>query len=218
MSGRPGTPSGGSAPGGSATPAGGMGGPGGRPPMRRGPMGGPGGMMGGMPAEKSKNFRVAFGRLLGRLRPEAPLIILVFLLAIVSVTFAVLGPKILGNATNIIFQGAIGAKLPAGLSQAQVEAALRASGNGQQADLLSGMTITPGVGIDFGALAQILLVLVGVYVLSALFAWAQAYIMAGVTQRTVYRMRRDVDEKLGRLPAQVLRQPRPGRCPEPGHE
>ena len=200
MSGRPGTPSGGSAPGGSATPAGGMGGPGGRPPMRRGPMGGPGGMMGGMPAEKSKNFRVAFGRLLARLRPEAPLIILVFLLAIVSVTFAVLGPKILGNATNIIFEGAIGAKLPAGLSQAQVEAALRASGNGQQADLLSGMTITPGVGIDFGALAQILLVLVGVYVLSALFAWAQAYIMAGVTQRTVYRMRRDVDEKLGRLP------------------
>jgi ATP-binding cassette subfamily B protein len=194
MSGRPG----GAAP--STPPPGGFGGPGGRPPMRRGGMGGPGGMMGGMPAEKSKNFRTSFGRLLRRLRPEAALIILVFVLAIVSVTFAVIGPKILGNATNIIFEGAISAKLPAGLSQAQVEAALRAAGNTQQADLLSGMTLTPGSGIDFGALAGILITLVGVYVLSAAFSWVQAYIMAGVTQRTVYRLRRDVDEKLGRLP------------------
>jgi ATP-binding cassette subfamily B protein len=194
MSGRPG----GAAP--STPPPGGFGGPGGRPPMRRGGMGGPGGMMGGMPAEKSKNFRTSFGRLLRRLRPEAALIILVFVLAIVSVTFAVIGPKILGNATNIIFEGAISAKLPAGLNQAQVEAALRAAGNTQQADLLSGMTLTPGSGIDFGALAGILITLVGVYVLSAAFSWVQAYIMAGVTQRTVYRLRRDVDEKLGRLP------------------
>jgi ATP-binding cassette, subfamily B, multidrug efflux pump len=203
MSGRPGTAPNGAGSSGSASggpPQGGMAGPGGRPPMRRGPMGGPGGMMGGMPAEKSKNFRASFGRLLQRLRPEAHLIILVFLLAIVSVTFAVLGPKILGNATNIIFQGAISAHLPLGATQAQVIAGLRASGQSQLADMLSGMTLTPGVGIDFGALAQVLLVLVGVYVLSAIFGWAQAYIMAGVTQRTVYRMRRDVDEKLGRLP------------------
>ena len=62
------------------------------------------------------------------------------------------------------------------------------------------MTVTPGVGIDFGALAQILLILVGIYLVSSLFAWGQAYLMAGVTQRTVYRLRRDVDEKLGRLP------------------
>ncbi len=193
MSGRPG-----SAPTNGASPAGQPAGGPARPPMRRGF--GPGGMMGGMPAEKSKDFRTSFGRLLGRLRPEAPLIAFVFILAIVSVTFAVIGPKILGNATNIIFQGAISAKLPIGLSQAQIEAALRASGNAQQADLLSGMTLTPGVGIDFGALAGVLLTLVGVYVLSAAFGWLQAYLMAGVTQRTVYRLRRDVDEKLGRLP------------------
>ena len=78
--------------------------PGGRrPPARGGP-----GMMGmgmGLPPEKSKDFRGSFGRLLGRLRPEAPLIVLVVLLAVVSVTFAVLGPKILGDATNIIFEG-----------------------------------------------------------------------------------------------------------------
>ena len=173
--------------------------PGGGPPMRRGGMG-PGGMMGGMPAEKSKNFRASFGRLLGRLRPEAPLIVLVFLLAIVSVTFAVIAPKILGNATNAIFQGVISAKLPVGVTQAQAVANLRATGQGQLADMLASMTLTPGHGVDFGALGGILLVLTGVYLLSAAFSWVQAYIMAGVTQRTVYRLRRDVDEKLGRLP------------------
>jgi ATP-binding cassette subfamily B multidrug efflux pump len=192
MSGRPG----GGAP--SGPPAGGPMGPGGRPPMRRGM--GPGGMMGGMPAEKSKNFKVAFGRLLARLRPEAPLIVLVFVLAIISVTFAVIGPKILGNATNTIFQGAISKELPVGVTQAQAVAGLRASGKGQLADMLASLTLTPGVGIDFGALGGILLLLTGVYLLSAAFSWMQAWIMAGVTQRTVYRLRRDVDEKLGRLP------------------
>ncbi len=182
-------------------PAGGAGafGPGGRPPMRRGM--GPGGMMmGGMPPEKSKDFRRSFGRLLGRLRPERLLVALVMVLAIVSVTFAVLGPRILGNATNLIFEGFIGKQLPAGATQAQIEAGLRAQGNGQAADLLSGMHVTPGVGIDFGALGGILLLLIVVFVISALFSWGQSYIMAGVTQRTVYRLRREVDEKLGKLP------------------
>ena len=154
----------------------------------------------GMPAEKSKDFRGAFGRLLGRLRPEAPLIAIVFVLAVVSVAFAVLGPKILGNATNVIFQGVISGRMPPGVSQDQVIAQARAAGQNQLADMLSGLHLTPGVGIDFGALGGILLVLIGVYVVSSVFSWAQAYIMAGVTQRTVYRLRRDVDEKLGRLP------------------
>jgi ATP-binding cassette subfamily B protein len=165
--------------------------------MRRGF--GPGGMM-GMPAEKSKDFRGAFSRLLRRLRPEAPLIVVVFVLAIVSVAFAVVGPKILGNATDVIFQGVVSRQLPPGVSQEQVVAGLRAQGQNQLADMLSGLHLTPGAGVDFGALGQILIVLIGVYVVSSVFGWAQAYIMAGVTQRTVYRLRRDVDEKLGRLP------------------
>ncbi|MGZ8528814.1 MAG: ABC transporter ATP-binding protein [Candidatus Limnocylindrales bacterium] len=154
----------------------------------------------GMPAEKSKDFRGAFGRLLRRLRPEAPLIAIVFVLAIVSVAFAVVGPKILGNATNVIFQGVISQQLPAGVSQEQAVAGLRAQGQNQLADMLAGMQLTPGAGVDFGALGGILLVLVGVYVVSSVFSWGQAYIMAGVTQRAVYRLRTDVDEKLGRLP------------------
>jgi ATP-binding cassette subfamily B protein len=168
---------------------------GGGPGPRRGPMG----MM--MPSgEKASDFRGSFRRLIGRLQPERQLIALVVVLAVVSVAFSVIGPKILGNATNDIFQGIISKNLPAGVSQEQVIAGLRANGQNQLADMLSSMHLTPGVGIDFGALGQILLVLVGVYLLSSAFAWVQAYIMAGVTQRTVYRLRRDVDRKLGRLP------------------
>jgi ATP-binding cassette subfamily B protein len=157
-------------------------------------------MMGGLPPEKSKEFGKSFKRLLGRLRPEMPRIIVVLILAVGSVSFAVLGPKILGNATNIIFEGFIGGQLPAGLTQAQAEIGLRAVGQNQLADMLGGMTVVPGVGIDFAALASILIGLVGLYLVSAVFAWGQAYIMAGVTQRTVYRLRTDVDHKLGNLP------------------
>jgi len=162
---------------------------------------GPGGMMmGSLPPEKSKNFGKSFRRLLGRLRPESWRIVVVLILAVGSVTFAVLGPKILGDATNIIFEGVVSAQMPAGATQAQVEAALRASGQGQLADMLSAMTVVPGAGIDFNALASILVGLVGLYIVSAAFGWGQAYIMAGVTQRTVYRLREEVDQKLGLLP------------------
>src|SRR6185369_7224105 len=70
----------------------------------------------------------------------------------------------------------------------------------QFADMVQAMDLTPGKGLDFAALGQVLLLLVGVYLVSALFSWLQIYVMAGVTQRTVYRLRRDVDHKLGRLP------------------
>ncbi|MDP9269853.1 MAG: ABC transporter ATP-binding protein/permease [Chloroflexota bacterium] len=149
---------------------------------------------------KAQNFRASFRRLLERLQPEAPLVALVFGFAIVSVLFAILGPKILGNATNDIFQGVIGKQLPLGATKEQVVAALRAQGQNQFADMVQGMNLTPGVGVDFAGLAQILILLVGLYLLSSVFSWMQAYVMAGVTQRTVYRLRQDVDRKLGRLP------------------
>jgi ATP-binding cassette, subfamily B, multidrug efflux pump len=199
---------GGAAAGGAGGPAG-PGGPGGaaaaggsaRPPMRRGGFGGgPPGMGMMTSAEKSKDFRGSFRRLLGELRPEARQIVLVMLLAIVSVAFAVVGPKILGNATNILFQGVIGKQIPVGVTAEQAVAGLRAQGQTQLADMLASMNVKPGAGVDFGALGNILLVLIGIYLLSSVFSWAQSYIMAGATQRTVYRMRRQVDEKLARLP------------------
>jgi ATP-binding cassette subfamily B multidrug efflux pump len=207
MSGPPGM--GGAGPGGGAGPSGGprpVGSPAGLPGGR--PMGGPGGgrgpgMMGmgmGMPAAKPRDFRGSFRRLIGTLRPERRLIAGVILLAIVSVTFAVVGPKILGNAVNTIFEGAFSRNMPAGVTQEQVIAGLRAKGQNQLADMLGAMHLTPGTGVDFGALGGVVLLLIALYVVSSIFAWMQGYMMAGVTQRTVYRLRSDVDEKLGRLP------------------
>jgi ATP-binding cassette subfamily B protein len=159
--------------------------------------------MGGMGLslpEKAKDFKGALRRMLARLRPERVVITVVIGLAIVSVFFAVLGPKLLGNATNLIFEGVVGRQLPAGSTQAQAEEFLRASGHGQQADMLSGMTVTPGQGIDFSELGRLLAIVAFIYLLSSLFSWAQQWLMAGVTQRTMFRLREEVDLKLGRLP------------------
>ncbi len=153
-----------------------------------------------MPAAKSRDFRRSFRRLLGELAPERILVAVVMGLAIASVVLAILGPKILGSATNLIFEGVVGRQFPAGLTKDQAVAALRASGQGNLADMLASMDVVPGRGVDFGALGAILLLVAGIYAASSIFSWAQGYLMAGVTQRTVYRLRRRVDEKLGRLP------------------
>jgi ATP-binding cassette subfamily B multidrug efflux pump len=196
-----GAPPFGRGPGGPGRPGAGGPPPGGFGPGGRRPGGAPGmmGMM-TMPVQKPGNFRVSFRRLLERLAPERLLVGLVVVLAIVSVAFAVIGPKILGNATDDIFNGYISSQLPAGVSKDQVVAGLRANGQNQLAEMVAAMDLHPGQGIDFPALAGILFILIGVYALSSIFSWAQTWIMAGVTQRTVRRLRTDVDEKLGRLP------------------
>jgi ATP-binding cassette subfamily B protein len=145
-------------------------------------------------------MRASLKRLLGNLRPELPRIVLVLVLAIASVTCSVVGPKILGNATDILFEGVVSQQIPPGVTQQQAVDALRAQGQTQQADMIAAMTLTPGAGVDFTALRNTLLLVATVYIFSSLFAWAQTYIMAGVSQRTVYRMRKEVDEKLARLP------------------
>jgi ATP-binding cassette, subfamily B, multidrug efflux pump len=206
MSGRPGggMPPGGGPPAPVFRPGAG-GGPSGAPAR---PMGGPGsgrgpGMMGmgmGLPPAKAKDFRGSLRRLFGTLGPERPLIILVVLLGIVSVTFNVVGPKILGEAVNRIVEGALGKQiLGSGVTQQQAIDVARAQGQNQLADMLSNMHLN-AAGIDFGALGGLLGVLVVVYVLSSIFGWIQGWIMAGVTQRTVVKLRADVDRKLGRLP------------------
>ena len=84
----------------------------------------------GLPPAKATDFGGSLRRLLGRLRPERLLIAAVLVLAVISVTLAILGPKILGEATNIIFEGAISAQLPAGATTEQVVAGLQAPGPG----------------------------------------------------------------------------------------
>jgi ATP-binding cassette subfamily B protein len=152
------------------------------------------------PVERSKDFRGTLKKLLVRLRSERLVLAFVAVLGSLSVIFSVVGPKITGNAMNIIFDGVVGKTLPAGVPKEQIIQALRASGRGQLADMLAATNAVPGVGVDFVALAQILALAVLVYALASLLAWAQAYIMAGVAQRTVYGLRREVEEKLARLP------------------
>ncbi len=169
------------------------------PPMR-GPMGrgGPGGM--GMPAEKSLNFGPSAKRLLGRLRPYRVGVVVVIALSVVSVTLSVLGPKLLGVGTNLIFAGLISRQLPAGVTQAQVIEQLRASGDNQKADLISGMTLTPGKGIDFNALGMVLGIVLLLYVFASIFSYLQGYLLNAIVQRTVYTLREDVEKKINALP------------------
>ena len=185
-------------------PGGGPGGGGPRPGGGPGPGGGPPHMGMMMPTAKAADFRASFTRLLGELRPERILVGIVVALGVVSVFLAIIGPKILGEATNVIFNGIVGKQLGemglAGVPKDEIVAGLQAQGQTNFADMLANMDVVAGVGIDFALLAQILLFATLVYTLSSIFSWGQAYIMAGVTQRTVYRLRRRVDEKLGRLP------------------
>jgi ATP-binding cassette subfamily B multidrug efflux pump len=170
-----------------------------------GPGGGHMAMM--MPAEKSRNFKASFSRLASYLKPEVTVIVIVMILGIASVGFSILGPKLLGNATQAVFEGVIGKRIPAvnpatnkPLTKADAVAALRAQGQDKLADMLAGMNVTPGKGVDFQATTKILELVALVYLLSAILQWGQQYMMAGVAQRTVYRLRRQVDEKLDRLP------------------
>jgi len=164
--------------------------------MRGGPMAG---MMGAPPA-KSKNFKGSLSRLLNELKPERHILITVFALITSSVTIGAFGPKILGRATNEIFNGFIGKKLPAGLTKDQIVAGLRMKGEKTQADMLARSSVVPGHGMNFTTISHFLYLAIALYVISSLFMWIQAYLMAGVTQRTVYRLRRLAEEKIGRLP------------------
>jgi ATP-binding cassette subfamily B protein len=152
------------------------------------------------PPAKVKNFRGSALRLLRRLGPESSWIALAIVFTAVGVALTIVGPRILANATNLLFNGLVGKSLPHGVTKAQVVAGLHAQGKNQLADMLAGMNVTPGVGVDFRAIGMVLLLAAGVYVLGAAFTWLQGYIMAGVAQRTVYRMRQDVEAKLDRLP------------------
>jgi ATP-binding cassette subfamily B multidrug efflux pump len=170
------------------------------PPPRRGP--GSGGPFGGMgvPVEKSMTFGKSAKRLLRRLSPHRFRVAFVVLLGVASVVFTVLGPRLLGEATNLIFEGFISSSLPTGVTKQQVIDQLRAAGDDQRADLLSGMDLHPGTGIDFSALQDVLVLVLSLYVLASVFGWLQALVLNVVVQDTVFRLREEVEAKINRLP------------------
>ncbi len=182
---------------------------------RRGPArrGGPPHMMMGQPGEKSLNFGPSAKRLLGRLRPERGKVVAVVALVVVSVSLSSIGPKILGRATDLIFGGLLGRQLgqnvPPGTTTEQVIAGLRARGDNTMADMLERAGVVVGQGIDFGAVADVLLLVTALYVASSFLLWVQGWILQGVLARTMYRLRQDVEAKLNRLPLPYFdKQPR----------
>ncbi|MDR2913293.1 MAG: ABC transporter ATP-binding protein/permease [Tannerella sp.] len=121
--------------------------------------------------EKSKDFKGTLIKLLSFMKPFYGSLTIVFIFAVSSTVFSIFGPKILGNAIDILFDGTLNT----------------IGGN------------TPK-GIDYPALIKILLLLSGIYLLSALFSYTQEYMMAGISQRIIRKMRTDVNYKLHRLP------------------
>ncbi|MCI7206929.1 MAG: ABC transporter ATP-binding protein/permease [Clostridium sp.] len=133
----------------------------------RGPMGGHG-MRGS--GEKAKDFKGTMRRLVSYLAKYRLSIIIVLIFAIGSVTFSVIGPKILGKATTEIFNGLVS----------------KVSGN--------------GTGIDFDAIKRILITLILLYVVSAIFSFIQGFIMSGISQKVAYNLRDELVKKINRLP------------------
>ncbi|WP_110943859.1 ABC transporter ATP-binding protein [Streptomyces niger] len=165
--------------------------------------------MGGQPTEKSMDFKGSGKRLLRQMRPERAVITVALLLGTVSVALTVAGPKVLGHATDLIVAGIVGRQLPAGITREQAVEALRHQGKDGLADILGTMPVVPGHGIDFGAVGTVLLWVFAIYLASSLFGFVQARIVTTVVQKTVYRLREQVEEKLARLPLSYFdRQPR----------
>lgn len=154
----------------------------------------------GAPDVKAKSFGPSLKRLLRRLAPERVYVGLIVLLVIASVVLNTLGPYILGKATNLVFDGVVGKQLPPGVTKDQAIEALRAKGDDTFADMLSAMDVVPGVGVDFDAVARVLGLVLVLYLGAAVFGWLQGYLLNIVINRTVKRLRSDVEDKIHRLP------------------
>ncbi|MFA4083276.1 ABC transporter ATP-binding protein [Mycobacteroides salmoniphilum] len=152
------------------------------------------------PAERSRDFRGTAVRMVRRLAPQRFLTAVVITLSMTGIAIGVIGPRILGHATDLLFNGVIGRELPAGLSKEQAIEAARARGDGQFAQMLSGMNVTPGVGVDFHAVGTTLALALGMYLAAGVLAWVQARLLNVTVQRTVVALRADVEDKLHRLP------------------
>jgi ATP-binding cassette, subfamily B, multidrug efflux pump len=121
-----------------------------------------------------------------------------------SVALAVIGPKLLGRATDVIFKGFLGSRLDGHGPIDAIIAAARARGDGNYADLLARSGAIPGVGIDFGALGSVLMLAGLVYIGAAVLSWLQGYLLNQAVQNTVRRLRSDVEDKLNRLPLRYV--------------
>jgi|HubBroStandDraft_1064217.scaffolds.fasta_scaffold03169_2 ATP-binding cassette subfamily B multidrug efflux pump len=161
---------------------------------------GPGAFMGGMSTEKALNFSGSSKRLLRMLAPQRALMVGALAMGVTSVAFSVVGPKVLGNVTNLIFDGYISSKIPAGVTKAEFVAHLRASGHGTEAKLVGALNLTPGRGINFDHVGVTLGIVALIYVAAAICSAIQGRAVAKMVQRAIYSLREQVEAKLSRLP------------------
>lgn len=155
-------------------------------------------MMG--PAQRSMDFKGSGKRLLGQLARDRAKLWGMVVAVVGSVGCAVVGPKILGEATDLVFAGIVGREMPAGLTKQQALDGMRADGKGGMADMLSGTDFTPGRGIDFGAVGVVALWALVVFTLAGLLMLVATRLSNHVVNAAVYRMREELQAKLSRLP------------------
>jgi ATP-binding cassette subfamily B protein len=167
-------------------------------------------MSGPIVGQKSISFGPSARRVLARMRPERGKVGAILVLAVVSVALFAVGPRILGRATDLIFAGLFGQQLPSGVGVEQALESMRASGATRLADMIAAMdNVVPGQGVDFGAVGQVLALVISLYVVGSVLSWLQGYLVNDVVQGTVYRMRAEVEEKINRVPLGYFdRQPR----------
>ena len=154
----------------------------------------------GPPPGKANAFWPSFTRMLALLAPFRIQLAVAGLASVVSVVLAVIAPKVLGRATNIVFEGAISSRLPAGATKEQAIESLIASGHGDMADMVRAMDLLPGAGIDYGALGRVLLLALAVYIGSAVLSWLEGFILNRITIKAMLRLRADVEAKIHHLP------------------
>ena len=154
----------------------------------------------GPPPGKAEAFWPSFKRMVGLLGAYRVSLVVVALAAVGTVVLAVAAPKVLGQATNVIFEGVVSTMLPAGTTKAQAIEALRARGMDDFATMLSAMDVVPGAGIDYAHLGRILTVVLGLYVGSGLLNWLQGWLINRITIKALYRLRAQVEDKVHRLP------------------
>ncbi|GGX51797.1 ABC transporter ATP-binding protein [Streptomyces minutiscleroticus] len=162
-----------------------------------GPMGR---MAAGGPGQRSMDFKKSGRRLLTLFGPERPTMTAMLVCGVLSVALSVVGPKILGRATDLVFAGIVGRQLPAGLTKEQALEAMRERGDGGMADMLSGTDFTPGRGVDFGAVGSVLLLALVTFLVAGLLMAVTTRLSNRAINRTVYRVREEIQAKLARLP------------------
>ncbi|MGV0750405.1 ABC transporter ATP-binding protein [Mycolicibacter minnesotensis] len=152
------------------------------------------------PTVRAANFWPTALRLARRMGPQRRLVAAVISLSLGGIALGVAGPRILGHATDLVFNGIIGRGLPPGITKQQAIEQARAAGRGTYAEMLSRMDVMPGAGIDFAAVARTLTLAMVLYLIAALMVWTQARLLNVILQRTMRALRRDVEDKLHRLP------------------